>query len=68
MGNQGKGCAVHGGFRYVKCNRLEASEKKEDGLGKVERIFGLGDLQGEKENIIVESCILHKESIAKCER
>lgn len=68
MGNQVKGNAMQGGFQYVKCHRLEANNKKETGVGNVEKIFGVVDSEGEKENIIEESCILYKESIAKCER
>lgn len=67
MGNQVKGNTMDGGFQYVKCHRLEANNKKENEVGKVEKIFGLGHLEGEKENIFEESCILKKESIAKYE-
>ena len=68
MGNQVKGSTKHGEFQFIKCNRLEASDTKTKKVGKVEKIFGSMDLEGDKENIIEISSILHKESIAKCER
>lgn len=59
---------MDGGFRFVKCNRLEATNKNAKKASKAEKIFGSADLENDKENIIEMSSVLHKENIARCER